>query len=314
MTIEQAKNIVLVDYLYSLGIQPIKQQGINLWYNSPFRQEKEPSFKVNTSRNEWYDFGIGKGGNIIALAAELYSTNNVPELLNHIAGQTSFVRPVSFSIPQQKESSGMDIVKIQPLTNPALLDYLNERHIKKEIAQQHCREVYYKANQKNYFAVGFKNNSGGYEVRNKYFKGCTSKDISIHAGDKNSCLIFEGFMDYLSYLTLKNIPSVQQTVIILNSVSNLDKAIEIIKLYPNVYTFLDNDEAGRKATEQIKSACTLVYDQSPKYIQYKDLNDLLCGKKILNDCKHDSKKSILHDSVNEVNQPAKKKIGKRMKF
>ncbi|MCD8032494.1 MAG: toprim domain-containing protein [Bacteroides sp.] len=314
MTIEQAKSIVLVDYLYSLGIQPIKQQGINLWYNSPFREEKEPSFKVNASRNEWYDFGIGKGGNIIALAAELYSTNNVPDLLNHIAGQSSFVRPVSFSVPQQKESSGIEIVKIQSLANPALFDYLNERHIRKDIAQRHCHEVYYTANQKNYFAVGFKNDSGGYEVRNKYFKGCTSKDISIHPGDKSSCLVFEGFMDYLSYLTLKNIPSAQQSVILLNSVSNVGEALDLIKSYPQVYTFLDNDEAGRKATEQIKSACRSVDNQSPKYSQYKDMNDLLCGKKILVDCKHESKKSLSHDSMNAVNPSPKKKTGRRMKF
>lgn len=72
MNIEEVKNIKLADYLQSLGYHPVKKQGNSLWYNSPFREEKEPSFKINLDRNEWYDFGIGKGGNIIALAAELY--------------------------------------------------------------------------------------------------------------------------------------------------------------------------------------------------------------------------------------------------
>ena len=84
MTIEEAKSIRIADYLYSLGYSPVKQQGINLWYKSPFREESEASFKVNTEREQWYDFGLGKGGNIIALAAHLYATDHVPYILKRI--------------------------------------------------------------------------------------------------------------------------------------------------------------------------------------------------------------------------------------
>ena len=96
MTIEEAKSIRIADYLYSLGYSPVKQQGINLWYKSPFREESEASFKVNTEREQWYDFGLGKGGNIIALAAHLYATDHVPYILKRIAEQTPHVRPISF--------------------------------------------------------------------------------------------------------------------------------------------------------------------------------------------------------------------------
>lgn len=96
MTIEEAKSIRIADYLHSLGYSPVKQQGINLWYKSPFREESEASFKVNTEREQWYDFGLGKGGNIIALAAHLYATDHVPYILKRIAEQTPHVRPVSF--------------------------------------------------------------------------------------------------------------------------------------------------------------------------------------------------------------------------
>ena len=68
MNIEDVKQIPIADYLHSLGYSPVKQQGNGLWYKSPLREEHEPSFKVNTDRNLWYDFGAGKGGNIIALA------------------------------------------------------------------------------------------------------------------------------------------------------------------------------------------------------------------------------------------------------
>ncbi len=88
MDIQTAKQIRIADYLYSLGYSPVKQQGINLWYKSPLREETEASFKVNTERNQWYDFALGKGGNIIALAQELYCSDHVPYLLQRIEEQT----------------------------------------------------------------------------------------------------------------------------------------------------------------------------------------------------------------------------------
>ena len=75
MTIEQTKSIHLTDYLQSIGFAPCKQQNNNLWYLSPLRNENTPSFKVNLVRNQWYDFGIGKGGDIIALVMELHRTD-----------------------------------------------------------------------------------------------------------------------------------------------------------------------------------------------------------------------------------------------
>ena len=101
MNIETAKQINLADYLHSLGYSPVKQQGINLWYKSPLREETEASFKVNTERNLWYDFGLGKGGGIIELAAHLYATDHIPYLLERIAEQTPHVHPVSFSFGKQ---------------------------------------------------------------------------------------------------------------------------------------------------------------------------------------------------------------------
>ena len=101
MNIEDVKQIPITDYLHSLGYSPVKQQGNGLWYKSPLREEHEASFKVNTDRNLWYDFGAGKGGNIIALAKELYFSDSLPYLLKRIEEQTPNVRPVSFfSFPQ----------------------------------------------------------------------------------------------------------------------------------------------------------------------------------------------------------------------
>lgn len=156
MTIEEAKQIKLQDYLHSLGFSPVKQQGDNLWYKSPFRDESEASFKVNTKLNQWYDFGIGHGGNIIALASCLYSASGVSYLLHRIEEQTPHIRPVSFSFRQQSFSEpSFQNMEIGPLSSLALLDYLSGRGINIPLAKRECVEVHFTNNGRRYFAIVF---------------------------------------------------------------------------------------------------------------------------------------------------------------
>lgn len=165
MNIQEVKNIRIADYLQSLGYTPEKQQGNSLWYKSPLREEKDASFKVNTELNRWYDFGLGKGGNIIALAEELYATDYVPYLLNKIAERVPHIRPVSFSFCQQASEPSFQQLEVDELTHPALLSYLQERGINTDLARLECKELHFIHNVKPYFAIGFPNVAGGYEVR-----------------------------------------------------------------------------------------------------------------------------------------------------
>jgi hypothetical protein len=61
----EAREIDLVNYLFTLGFHPLKIRGNDYWYLSPLREEREASFKVNRKLNVWYDHGIGEGGDII---------------------------------------------------------------------------------------------------------------------------------------------------------------------------------------------------------------------------------------------------------
>ena len=180
MDIQTAKQIRIADYLHSLGYSPVKQQGVNLWYKSPLREEAEASFKVNTEREQWYDFGLGKGGGIIELAAHLYATDHVPYILKRIAEQTPHVRPVSFSFGKQNSSEpSFQQLEIVPLSSTALLAYLQGRGINIKLAKRECSEARFTHNGKRYFAIAFPNGSCGYEIRNRYFKGCIApKEIS----------------------------------------------------------------------------------------------------------------------------------------
>ena len=290
MTIEESKNIKLADYLHSLGYNPIKQQGKSLWYKSPLREEQEPSFKVNTDRNLWYDFGAGKGGNIIALAQELYASDSLPYLLNRIAEQTPHVRPVSFSFRQRRTEPSFQHLEVRELSHPALLRYLQGCGINLELAKRECKELHFTNNGKPFFAIGFPNMAGGYEVRNSFFKGCIApKDITHirqQGEPREKCLVFEGFMDYLSFLTLrmKNCPTMsdldRQDYVILNSTSNVSKAIDVLYPYERIHCMLDNDKAGYEATRAIALEYSYhVRDFSHNYRGYSDLNDYLCGRK-----------------------------------
>ena len=165
MTTQEAKNIRIADYLQSLGYTPVKQQGNSLWYKSPLREERDASFKVNTELNRWYDFGLGKGGNIIALAAELYHTENVACLLKRIEERTPYIRPASFSFSaQQSDNRTYRGLRVGELSSPALIAYLQERGINIELAKRECMELRFMNADKPYFAIGFPNMAGGKEV------------------------------------------------------------------------------------------------------------------------------------------------------
>lgn len=144
MNIEEAKRIPLEVYLRRIGFTPVKQHGDSLWYCSPFRKEKTPSFKVSGSRNLWYDFGAGQGGDIITLAMELQGTKDISYALKAIEGYfPSAVSPAAPSQQREPQVTGYQQVRIDPLINPVLLGYLQERGIPPEIAKKTCKEVHF---------------------------------------------------------------------------------------------------------------------------------------------------------------------------
>lgn len=282
MNIQEAKNIRLIDFLAGLGHTPIKQNGNSVWYKSPFRMEKEASFKVDIHKNLWYDFGLGKGGDIITLAQEIYRTHDISHVLQCIDHKRVCLKPVAIPCLIEKPRPAFQDVKVRALTNRVLLTYLEERCIDVETAKNVCKEVYFKQNGKSYFAVAFPNISGGYEIRNRYFKACMApKAIShiVHESTNGVCYIFEGFIDYLSFKP--SFPSLENgDCIVLNSVSNLQKAFPYLSKYGTIYCCLDNDNSGKSAVQILKEKYTSrIHDLSYKYSPHKDLNEYLCHKK-----------------------------------
>lgn len=293
MNIAQIKQIDLVDYLRAIGFSPTKESDKSAWYHAPYREDRTPSFKVNKDKNIWYDFGTAQSGDIIDLAALLYQSKDVSRLLKLIEGAAPALAPrIRTPISQSGErlTDQFRNVKVVDLNHDALKSYLQSRGIYRAIGECECKEVHYTCHKKEYFAVAFPNNSGGFEIRNPYFKGCIApKDISIIQKTERlrgrCCCLFEGFMDYLSYLTLVKSGRITEDdehvdYIVLNSVSNVSRAIEPIKKYKVIHCYLDNDDAGRRVMDSLHELLgDKVQDMFAPYPLYKDLNDFLRNKK-----------------------------------
>ncbi|OAD42949.1 toprim domain-containing protein [Polaribacter atrinae] len=279
MNCKKAKIIDLVSYLKKQGFRTGKTTIKDVWFYSPFRKnERTPSFKVDIVKNAWYDFSEGVGGTIIDFIMK-YNNCSIKEALVILSGGT-------FSIHQQKEhvkneqTPTYSIKKVTELTNQILLDYLSSRKINLTFAKRFCFQVHYSFSEgKDLFGIGFMNDIGGLEIRNKFFKGCLGKkEITTINNNSDVVSIFESWSDFLSYLTLKKeIP--KENFIILNSTSMIKKVIDLLGDYSIIKVFLDNDTSGDQATNfLIENTNNKIIDKRIDYKNFNDLNDYLMNQ------------------------------------
>ncbi|MFC2319891.1 MAG: CHC2 zinc finger domain-containing protein [Segatella oulorum] len=277
MDIQHIKQIPITDYLQQQCYTPTRVQGIHYWYCSPLRNEGTPSFKVNTERNQWYDFGTGEHGDIIDLVCTLQhcTMNKAIELLT--GSKQILHQDFSFGGERKTSKYKLEIISVQSLTNPYLLRYIAERGISLSIANRFCPEIRYNNTNRTYYAIGFSNDAGGWEIRSPYFKGCIApKAITTISKGTDVLQIFEGFMDFLSWQTLN--PSSTCDTIVLNSLALLPRIQEKIKSHKQVESFLDNDDAGQKSFEVLKHFCPSIIDGSVRYRTHKDINEWLIAQ------------------------------------
>ena len=279
MNCKQFNSISLEEVLLSLGHLPTKQNEKEAWYLNPFANESQASFKINKSLNYWYLFSEGIGGTNTDFMKK-YLNASVNEVLAWVEKQ-SFSYFQQQSISNQKAenlSKQYEIIEIKNVQHPALLEYLRERKVGNQT--QFLDEIHYRMKDKNYFGIGFKNYSGGYEIRNKYSKICLGKkDISTIKNGSESLRIFEGFFDFLSFKNVENFLEKEPVdYLVLNSVSMISKIKNSLENYKNIELYFDNDEAGNRAVEMIKNENKNAEDCRVLYSDFKDLNDWMIHK------------------------------------
>nr|WP_121269871.1 toprim domain-containing protein [Pedobacter schmidteae] len=277
---QEAKQIDLVNYLARQGLKPSRISGNIYWYLSPFNAEKSASFKIDRKRNTWYDFTDGNGGTLIDFAIRFHDCT-IAEFLNLVSDPATVVPGRTPQERKQIESvpnNPIVVTKVTPLLYDVLVAYVKSRGIPFHLADEYCKQVHFKIGDKPYFAVGFKNNSGGYEVRNALFKGSSSpKDITNIDNGSNTLVVFEGFFDFLTYRAIMDERAAKHNFLILNSTTLLSKAEEIIKSHKHVHCYLDNNKTGRNAAKQIRLWNKSARNFNRLYKNYADLNEMRCA-------------------------------------
>ncbi len=275
MNIDDIKKISLVEFLNQLGYQPTGRDSKGLWFYSPYRSERKPSFHVNPRKDVWFDFGSGAGGDIFTLAGELCNSTDFIRQAEFIAEKMQMPIAKPYKPEPFIEQPTFEDVKVSKLESPALLKYLAERGIPRNTAQRWCVQVDYRLHGKDYYAIGFENNAHGFELRNAFYKGSYPPKHITHIADGNArCNVFEGFIDFLSAERLGFNDGFDSVV--LNSVANVGKALTIFPDYSLIACYLDNDEAGRAALARLRREFgDRVMDKSALYPNHKDLNDYL---------------------------------------
>ncbi len=314
MNAAQAKQIHLKELLERLGHLPTHEDKGEHWYLSPFRRETVASFKITRDGKGWYDHGAGQGGNLLDFVmaypfAPFHSANDVASVLHvltELYGQTNVVtkqqsaqtelwNPTTPPVPSTSQDDTTALIdsraeptflltKVKALQNRSLIHYLNRRGIDVQVAEPYLQEAYYQWRDKHYFALAFANASGGYELRNPYFKGCYgAKDITLLPSEAQSSAVavFEGFMDFLSAIAYaERVPTMP--ILVLNSVAMRERAFASIEELgvTQLHLYLDQDVMGRKLTTAFveRFPDKRVVDESGLYEGYKDFNDFLMSK------------------------------------
>ena len=282
------KRYSIVEYLERKGIKPVRKTPTYAVYRSPLREEVHPSFKVDIKKNLWIDYAEGRGGSIIDLCMRLEGCTLSEAIcrlgqnaLEHTAhSYSSSKRETSISPNQRKDvtaSGARRLTSISDTLPPHLQEYLKkERCIDLEKATPFLKCISYEVRGKRYEAIGFANSSGGYELRdNNTFKGTVApKDITPIFEDRaQPVCLFEGFMDFLSFLSMKE--EVTNQCLVMNSVNNVARCIHYLnkRNITSVRAFLDNDYAGQRAVQEFVNAGFKVEDMAVYYKDFKDLNE-----------------------------------------
>ena len=282
--LSRIKRYPIVEYLERKGIKPVRKTPTYAMYRSPLREETHPSFKVDTEKNLWIDYGEGRGGSIIDLCMRMEGCT-LSEAIRHLGqnapdnGTYNFLNDFVPNNPQpaMAVNGARRLIETSDTLPPHLQDYLTkERCIDLEKAMPFLKCISYEVRGRHYQAIGFANLSGGYELRDdKTFKGTIApKDITpIFEDMEQPVCLFEGFMDFLSFLSMKE--EITNHCLVMNSVSNVARTIRYLndRHLTHIRTFLDNDEAGWRAVQDFIKAGFHVEDMDIYYKDFKVLNE-----------------------------------------
>ena len=287
MNIDQIKErYTCLDYLG----KPLKKTSAGWYlYRCPWKKDTHPSLNISPNGKVWIDKSTGEEGGIIELVQACLNTKSFKAVCAEFDSSSfSMLKILDNQKEKDLECSRFASFHVVPLQSRGLYAYLTNRGINTSIARQFLQEAHYsfyeRIDGRYLYALAYPNDLGGYELRGAPytgnpdgFKGCTSpKGITTHLDRENApVVVFEGFMDMLSFATLCG--EVRYNCVVLNSVVNVPAGIEkLINYSGKIYLALDNDKGGEDATREMLDVLPSAIDIRCRFAPAKDVNEYLC--------------------------------------
>lgn len=275
-------NFPIESVLEALGC---KKGGKDMYF-SPFRDEKTASLHVDRVKNVWYDHGASVGGTNVQLVM-LAKNCSVKDAYRFIAGLDPTLAPSEAA--KTSCTTGTNVIRtVRDIQSNYLLNYFESRKIPEDLAKKYCKEIIIRNQHRHqtFTLIGFENNAEGYALKSPSgYKSSTAagittlnnKGVRTDIPSAQSVLVFEGFFDFLSWQVMQSSLCPSCDVVVLNSVSNLNRASDYLRLHDKIICFLDNDTAGKKAFSSIKMMLPdkQIADMSHLYQNHKDLSEML---------------------------------------
>lgn len=292
----ELRRVSIAEVMSLLGKRTDHERGS--MYYSPFREENTPSFHIGPGGDTWYDFGMNEGGGLVDFVIRMLNCSR-SEAYDFLASAGGTFIPGGIDIKSSSKKASakhaVSVIKASKNFHWQLLQYARQRGISEEVLRHYCDDITYAVDGcpgRAFFAIGFRNNSGGYVLRSKDYKMCTSSASTTLSPDgrqtsevsSSKALVFEGFMDFLSYVTLRGGGEPGYDICVLNSVANLDRNIGWLSAHSSIGAYLDNDRAGRDACRSMFDCVSAaggdvcMFDLSTLYSGYKDLNEMLAAR------------------------------------
>ncbi len=294
--ISALQDFSIVEFLARLGHHPVRKTGRDHFYHSMLREtgQNTPSLTVWDEAGKWKDWGGANqsnifGGGIIQLGMAYWPGMPYVELLNKISEVCNldpllipnYLPPVKYPVESNNFDYKYELVRTSLVgSNFILRNYLLSRGIL-DVANGYLHDIYYRhkndpEDHRTFYAVGWQNKNQGWEftTANGFKSSIGGKDISLVQRSPSHAALFEGYMDFLSWLKMHQ-PAVMPTIIVLNSITQLASAIKLVKDFPVVDVYFDNDAPGQKCTSDLIANVPHAIDRSGEYLGHKDYNEKL---------------------------------------
>lgn len=300
------KEVSLPRILANFGIHPVREKDLtreHLSYVASYRNEKTPSLSVFKSNNgQWLyrDHATDETGTNIDLLVRFGFFSNWREAATYVAEKylgrdvdsLSYMPrldplPKHLEHPVARPQPSGIIHEISSIVgSPAEKYIVKTRRVPISVASLFVCFARYSNSPggKVFSGIAWQTFRGGWSVRwaidlgpgkGKAFVGPGGFSFFPVVNDSRSetCTLFEGMFDALSFVTLHGWSS---DIIVLNSVDNVNETLDLLDTYQRVYGYLDADDPGRNCWKAVVGRCgAKAIDSSSEFAGYKDLNDYL---------------------------------------